>query len=335
MGEAQATLGLFSNTVAISINIGDEYAKKRGSDTDSRAKGKQLLTSPLKKGKTPDVTFQKFMTLAVGEPFVEMAIQQRRQRNENLKKQIVEKPFRPSSPSKKSTGAGTYYGTFSPIKYMKTTDDYDKRPIRKGEFQLPPKNIFTNPPRRGTYGMVGINIGGKPDGVAGEYAYVSQPVVPRPATAPEQKPKPFIPPSPSQKGTYGFLHLNINGTIKPQGIAGEYIYQADPISSARSHKSDTETLRPFRPSNPAKKGRGFYGTFKWSGQEYKEDPEAEKWKRAREERKREREKAGVFKPTNYPKSLRQTSICNHPRNQEGGHPAAVNARLFLQRNGMD
>ena len=330
MGEAQETLGLFSNIVANSINIGDEYVKKRGLNVDPRTKGKQFQTSPLKLGKTADVTFNKFTTLAVGEPFVEMAIRIRHERNESLKKQIVDKPFRPSSPPKRSTGHGTHYGTFSPLKNMKTTDEYDKRPAKKGEVALGPKNILTNPPKLGTYGMIGTNIGGKPEGVTGEYTYSSEPPKGRPSTAPE-KLKPFVPSSPSQKGTYGFQHLNINGIHNPHGVIGEYTYQADPIATTRSHKSDTEAVKPFRPSHPSRRGRGFYGTFRWSGQEYKEDPETDKWNRLRAERRRELEKAGVFRPTSHPKSMRQPSIANHPRTQDGGHPAAVNARIFTAR----
>ena len=331
MGEAQETLGLFSNVIANSINLGDDYVKKRGTNVDPRTKGKQFLTAPLRLGKTSDVTFNKFTSLAVGEPYVEMAKQVRRERNENLKKQIVGKPFRPSSPAKRSTGHGTHYGTFNPLKNMKTTDEYDKRAAKKDDLVLPPKNILTNPSKRGTYGMIGTNIGGKPEGISGEYTYSSEPPKGRPSTAPDQKLKPFVPSSPSQKGTYGFQHLNINGILKPHGVIGEYTYQGDPISSTRSHKSDTDAVKPFRPSNPSQRGRGFYGTFRWPGQEYKEDPETEKVNRLRAQRKREMELSGVFKPSSHPKSMRQPSIANHPRNQDGGHPAAVNSRLFAAR----
>ncbi len=324
MGEAQETLGLFSNIVASSINIGDDYVKKTATKVDPRTKGKQFLTAPLRLGKTTDVTFNRFTSLAVGEPYIEMAIHIRRERNENLKKQIGNKPFRPSSPSKRSTGHGTHYGTFNRLTNMKTTDEYDKRPAQKRYLDLP-KNFLTSPPKRGTYGMIGTNIGGKPEGINGEYAYSSEPPKGRPSTAPD-KMKPFVPSSPSQKGTYGFQHLNINGIHKPHGAIGEYTYQADPIPTTRSHKADTDALKPFRPSNPPQRGRGFYGTFRWSGQDYQEDPG-----RLRAQCKRETGLSGVFRPSSRPKSVRQPSIANHPRNQDGGHPAAVNARLFAAR----
>jgi hypothetical protein len=326
MGEAQDTLGLFSSVFTNSINIGDVYVKKRSS-ADTRTKGKQFQTNPPKLGKTMGATFEKFTSLAVGEPFVEMAIRLRRERNEDLKKQIADKPFRPSNPPKRSTGHGTYYGTFSQLKNLKTTDEYDKRPAEKGEVVPAPKNFLTNPPKHGTYGMIGTNIGGKSEGVNGEYRYSSELPKGRPSTAPEKR-KPFVPSSPAKKGTYGFLHLNINGSSKPHGVLGEYIYQPNPVATSRTHRFDSDAPKPFRPSNPAKRGRGFYGTFRWAGQEYKEDPETEKRARLCAQRRLEPEQAGVFRPTSHPKSVRQPSIANHPRNQDGGHPAAVNARLF-------
>ena len=41
-------------------------------------------------------------------------------------------PFRPSNPSARSTGHGSYFGTFGVWPNMKTGDDYDKRPKKKG-----------------------------------------------------------------------------------------------------------------------------------------------------------------------------------------------------------
>ena len=51
------------------------------------------------------------------------------------------------------------------------------------------------------------------------------------------------------------------------------------------------------------------------------------------ERKAQREKYGnlVFRPSSTPKSMRTVSVTNHARNQEGGHQAAVNARIFRSR----
>jgi len=191
---------------------------------------------------------------------------------------------------------------------------------------------LTSPAKRGTYGFVGLNMGGKPEGVNGEFRYVSEPPKQRPATTGD-KPKPFVPSSPAKKGTYGYMKLNINGGDKPHGFNGEYSYAVEGIATSRREKVQTDPLKPFYPSQPPKKGGGFYGTMRWGGQEYKEDPETEKWQKQVAERKAQREKYGnlVFRPSSTPKSMRTVSVTNHARNQEGGHPAAVNARIFRSR----
>lgn len=53
--------------------------------------------------------------------------------------------------------------------FGKYLTEYDKRQAKKGEERVSLKNIITSPPKRGTYGFVGLNIGGKAEGVAGEF----------------------------------------------------------------------------------------------------------------------------------------------------------------------
>eukprot|EP00285_Hemiselmis_virescens_P012374 CAMPEP_0173383024 /NCGR_PEP_ID=MMETSP1356-20130122/5548_1 /TAXON_ID=77927 ORGANISM="Hemiselmis virescens, Strain PCC157" /NCGR_SAMPLE_ID=MMETSP1356 /ASSEMBLY_ACC=CAM_ASM_000847 /LENGTH=341 /DNA_ID=CAMNT_0014337665 /DNA_START=291 /DNA_END=1316 /DNA_ORIENTATION=- len=329
---AQVPYGLFS--LMPSVNVGDPYGdvtKKTGKDP--RAGGRQFTVNRPKKGKTPDVTFSVFQTLAVGDPYVELEVQKRRARNENLKHQIVATPFRPANPTKRPVGHGSYYGSFGIWQNMKTTDEYDKK--KKSQMDGPSlKNMVTSPPKKGTYGMIGTNIGGKPEGSMGEYKYVADPVK-RPETAPGEKLKAFIPSSPPKKGTYGFMHTNINGARTPHGSQGEYTYVPDPIHMAKRSAEESEPVKPFRPSQPPRKGRGYNGTFKWSGQEYIEDPEKDKWDKMMAEKKanRERNMGLTFKPSSHPKSMRTVSVANLPRNQAGGHPAAVNARIFASRHG--
>eukprot|EP00960_Hanusia_phi_P076770 768607-Hanusia_phi.AAC.3 len=55
---------------------------------------------------------------------------------------------------------------------------------------------------------------------------------------------------------------------KPKGSVGEYTYQSEPIDRFKMAESTSKDLKPFRPSSPSRKGRGYYGTFTWSGQEY-------------------------------------------------------------------
>ena len=55
--------------------------------------------------------------------------------------------------------------------------------------------------KTGTYGMVGINIGGKIDGVVGEFSYSTNP--PPPKDRSQTLDVPFTPSSPPKRGTYG------------------------------------------------------------------------------------------------------------------------------------
>ena len=107
----------------------------------------------------------------------------------------------PSSPTKVPTGAGTIYGTFKNFPYMKTTDEYDKNRARAHTESK--RNFLTSPSKRGRYGSVGVNIGGRPEGVAGEFAY--SPPNPQPFPHPP-RPKseastlrPFTPASPPKR----------------------------------------------------------------------------------------------------------------------------------------
>lgn len=179
---------------------------------------------------------------------------------------------------------------------------------------------------------MGTNIGGAPEGVNGEFKYSSEPPMTRAKTAGE-KLTPFVPSSPAKKGTYGYMQLNINGNKNPEGVNGEYTYKCEGLSTARREKVVSDQLKPFYPSQPPKRGGGFYGTMRWKGQEYMEDPEKLKAEKVSAERKATREKYGnlVFRPSSTPKTLRTSSVANHPRNQEGGHPAAQNAKIFLSR----
>ena len=117
------------------------------------------------------------------------------------------KPFIPSSPTKVPTGAGTIYGTFQNFPYMKTTDEYDKHATRP-HVEVK-RNFLTSPSKRGRYGSVGVNIGGRPEGVTGEFSYSPPnpqpfPFPPRPKS--ESNPlRPFTPASPPKRVRAGPL----------------------------------------------------------------------------------------------------------------------------------
>ena len=81
--------------------------------------------------------------------------------------------------------------------------DNDGTPARK---PLAPRNFLTSPPKRGTYGMVGMNIGGKVDGIVGELAYSPNPPPPKTRPSTTSDLRAFCPSSPPKRGTYGIMN---------------------------------------------------------------------------------------------------------------------------------
>jgi len=302
------SLGLFS--LGSSTNIGDKYGERRASD--SRSKGKQFCTSPPKKGAGTDVTFTPFTSINVGDAYVTPEQRRRQYEKEKKQKMIVPQPFRPSNPTQRGSGHGTFqaYGNFSLYPYMKTSAGQDGVPSRK---PLAPRNFLTSPPKRGTYGMVGMNIGGKVDGIVGEFSYSTNPPAPKSRPSTTSDLKPFCPSSPPKRGTYGMVGLNIGG--KTAGFANEFTYESDGLFN-RARTSRGEALRPFVPSSPSKIGPGIYGTV-GSYPEYSPDPQEEKMLAARQSRAAERAKivGPVFRPSGVSKSMRQPSVMNMRMNQ--------------------
>eukprot|EP00758_Cryptobia_borreli_P003265 Tbor_TRINITY_DN3644_c0_g1::TRINITY_DN3644_c0_g1_i2::g.273::m.273 len=139
------------------ITIGDQY--KTGV-IDERLKGKSFLVPVPKKGKMPDALFSKeYLSIHEGDKYVDTAVADRRYRNEKSKKNICPQGFRYANFPQKSTGAGSYFGTF------------DGKPIpHQPEFLVPlkgdpisrlviqPRQMLTNPGKKGTFGYVGTTI---------------------------------------------------------------------------------------------------------------------------------------------------------------------------------
>jgi len=319
------------------VTIDDKYDKRVA--PDSRYRAKQFTTSPPKRGKTNDVTFQPFSPLMVGEKYVNANAEERKYRAKQKEMNIVPAPFKPSSPPKRSTGLGTYFGTIGPKWQHECDHDTDKSPRSKFSGRTEGRNITTSQPKKGTYGVPGTNIGvygGKAGnkGVVGEYEYKGEPYdLARQAEQAAKKRmdaakidnKAFKPSSPPKKGTYGvpgttiFAH-KYNTIGGNQGVCGEYTYWSEgkgdkgPIVRPKTEESG---LKPFRPSHPPRAG---YNCTISPFPEYKGDPLGERI--AREKKDKEEEKKAllgpVFKPVSGPKSTRTPSIANHPLNRSLG-----------------
>lgn len=108
----------------------------------------------------PSVFFEKaFHPLYEGEKYENPGASERKDVAEQRKKMLNSSGFRPSSPSKKGSGLGSYFGCIGPA--YPHEKEYDVQ--GKGEKRSPsppaPKNLYTSPGKRGTFGVPGTMIG--------------------------------------------------------------------------------------------------------------------------------------------------------------------------------
>eukprot|EP00760_Papus_ankaliazontas_P028458 PhM_4_TR3721/c0_g2_i1/m.66241 len=274
------------------ISIGDEYEKKE-KNPNSRYRGRNMLTNPAKKGRGVDATIgHQFLSLSEGDKYVDPGTYEKKVRLEEAKKKITQRGFVYTSPPKKSSGMGNYYGTFS--EKQKYAHEVEYNVLKKGELpqkvQVSQKNILTNPSKRGTFGVPNTTLS-KGD----EFRYVSDPYdrpKPKPATAQSIVPQPF-------KSTC--RRSNFFDETPKQGVSKVFgIDKALPAKKpeSESNKSTLAGQKPWRPSNPAHRG---YNATLSRFPEYKEDPLELKERQQREMRKKERPPV-VWKPISSSKS---------------------------------
>eukprot|EP00755_Sulcionema_specki_P030354 Sspe_Gene.94158::Locus_66602_Transcript_1_1_Confidence_1.000_Length_621::g.94158::m.94158 len=160
-------VSLFSESLGQGyITIGDDYDKKL--PVDLRNVGlKCFTTSPSKKGKGPDVTFdwnlrnKKFLSLSEGDKYMDPGTKEKREKLESAKRFVGGVPWKYTGPPKKSAGKGNWYGTFweADKKEGPPRHETEYDVVKKGE--MPPKleprprNILTTPAKKGTYGVPG------------------------------------------------------------------------------------------------------------------------------------------------------------------------------------
>ncbi|CAG9569616.1 conserved hypothetical protein [Leishmania major strain Friedlin] len=160
------------------LSVGDEYDKREGI---AKATGQPpFVVSAKRNPHITDATFDPFVSLSNGDPYTSVGFAGPFRANtsaggktEHGSSAAAPPPFRPVGASKKSSGKGDYYGTFSekaPIRHetefppIKTAADY------KAETAAAKCNFIVNPPKKGTYGYTGLTIG-----QAGEVQYVADP----------------------------------------------------------------------------------------------------------------------------------------------------------------
>jgi len=98
----------------------------------------------------------KYNRLFEGETFVGAAKQSSQDRMKGREKFLTPNGFRHSSPLKKSSSKGDFFGTFRQKAPLYISDGtYGQRGIRQAMRESGPKNFYTNPPRKATGDALG------------------------------------------------------------------------------------------------------------------------------------------------------------------------------------
>lgn len=195
----------------------------------------------------------KFNRLYEGETFVSESKQATNQRMEGRKKFLTPNGFGYSSPIKKSSSKGDFYGTFQKKAPTYLSDGtYGTRQTKTAITESGPKNFYTNPPRKAT----GLSQATTPKTLFEEYHYVTSPynafheTEKRAKTAGIEKLGDKLP---FKVRGQDALYAPIKGP--PGGMSG-----SAPTNAVRKPKPEEEP-KAFRPSSPSKQGGPIYGTF--------------------------------------------------------------------------
>jgi len=303
MAKDMNTLGVFSQPG--SIDIGDAYAKEH--KVPQRYLGKQFLTHGTKWGQNPDSMIDgEFKRISEGDQYVDPGAHERKERAGRKLKNVSEKPFYPSKPPTKSYHMkGSLYGCIGEkAPHMKEFDEDAEKAAARAPT---PKQIYTNPGKKGTYGVPLTTIG-KPLDLMDEPYLVGRELEKVERKVAREK-------IPSSKG---FISTHMSQT----GLFDNSIYAYNAGDWAEKPKEKKPTLeKSFRPTHPPKKG--FNCTIN-KFPEYTEDPEEIKLKEAKEERAAERAKKtvkGVFYPNKGPKSKPTTEL--NPLDFTGPAPCSL------------
>mmetsp|Transcript_18056 Transcript_18056/g.58963 ORF Transcript_18056/g.58963 Transcript_18056/m.58963 type:complete len:281 (+) Transcript_18056:57-899(+) len=265
-------MGIFSQMS--SICVGDKFDKTE--KLPERFLGKQFTSGATITGNNADAMLDKtFKRLSEGDTYLDPGALERKHRVAQRKMNISEKAFYPSQPGRKAPGPGTSYGCIGKQPdYMAETADTNEKDAAVG------RNFYTNPPKKGGFGVPGTTISPANTYLPDEYLASRTIDKVERAKAREKIHKPFNSTGTSRGGYFDSkIFENAPGAFVPR--------------DREKYKAD---FKAFRPSHPAKKG--FNSTHFPS---YVEDPLDAKIEKAKAEAA-ERKKLGVFKPSSGPKS---------------------------------
>jgi len=242
---------------------------------------------PRRPPQTNDATFDhKLLPLYEGEKYIDPLRLKLQAEAEKKKGAASDLPFRMTNPMKESPGKGDYYATFGKIPYI--TPNANVGGKKKGDATSELRGIFTSPSKRGTFGYPKTTLSQRVGaaGVAGEYAYVADPIREAKRQPPSTDSKdPFRPVNPPKKYTAGMAGRTLSEVkkeFKGKGVAGEYeyVHQGPPTKGALPEP----LANPFKPPSTTKVGKNAtLNKFPL----YLADPEGAKLERSRAAREAE------------------------------------------------
>mmetsp|Transcript_23145 Transcript_23145/g.68800 ORF Transcript_23145/g.68800 Transcript_23145/m.68800 type:complete len:320 (-) Transcript_23145:680-1639(-) len=142
----------------------------------NREKGLNFKATVGRTGKTNDATFDKFKSLSQGDKYIDPIKRDLAQKAASKAGNVTDLPFRVPSAIKRSACPGDYHGTCTgkATPYMPRGGVNSRK---KGDYPEQPRGIYTNPPKKGTYGMNKFTLSERRGvhGVTGEYEYGHDP----------------------------------------------------------------------------------------------------------------------------------------------------------------
>jgi len=255
------------------LSIGDPYIKGKkpvkGEERNDpkkwpRHQGRQFTTNPMKKGKP----VKNFQSLYEKEKYYDAGYHQRNYQKQ-LKKKILNGSFKPSSPSKKNSGVGGYYGTLGKKYDHKAEYNVVKRGDKPKKREPEPRNMTTKPSKKGGYGFVGLGI--SEDYKRGKFVDDYE------AAAKKAKAEREI-----------FKKKMKGGAFRAGRSAKNNYFDANPFgvtnlvkeTKKKTYEQKKKIDRPFKPSSPSKRG-GMIGNYP----KYMPDPYVKPKEKKKEEQR--------------------------------------------------
>lgn len=256
------------------------------------------MTQTVKKGAVPQYTnFDRtFRRISEGDTYLAPGTLERKWRKEAWLKCNTSEGFRYSHPTRHRTGLGDVTGNFSKWPEFIPRGGMEKK--TKDDIPPPAKpNIITNPVKKGSYGVIGTNLG-----KGTEFSYMIDPYD-RPRELEMEERKKF-----KEKTAFFSQGRAFHTTSHSRDCFDKTIY-TDPEALRGGYRADMEKKAlegkaPFIPSAPPKSLTAFSGCFSKFPKAVPEPPEKVSAGLKGEEGK----ERPVFIPSSPSKSMRQKSI---------------------------